>query len=188
MRRRSGGEGGFTLLEVVVAMALFAAGIVALYSLYSGALRLSAGSRDASASVIYARQRMEEALLVPDPVEGVEQGTFGGRYRWEVETVFLPREEETAMDGIRLRVSVGWNDGGAEQAVSLYATRWGWMEKNAGVLSGGLAWKQPGFGPISGVVPTEAGPGQDGRDQRMQGAQGLQGDDYLRAPTRRRVR
>ena len=45
-RRRT--DGGFTLLEVIVAMTLFAAGIVMVTQLFTGALRLSAGSRDAS--------------------------------------------------------------------------------------------------------------------------------------------
>jgi general secretion pathway protein I len=124
MRGRSGAEAGFTLLEVVVAMALFAAGIVGLYSLYSGALRLSAGSRDASASVIYARQRMEEALLVPVPVEGLEQGSFGDRYRWKLQTSIVPSAEETPFDEIRLHVTVTWKDGAEERAVDLSATRW----------------------------------------------------------------
>jgi general secretion pathway protein I len=124
VRGRRGAERGFTLLEVIVAMALFAAGIVALYSMYSGALRLSAGSRDASASVIYARQRMEEALRVPDPVEGVEQGTFGDRFRWTVRTSIGPPAEDTPYDEIRLRVTVMWKDGEAERTVGLSATRW----------------------------------------------------------------
>ena len=124
MRERRGAERGFTLLEVVVAMALLAAGIVGLYSLYSGALRLSAGTRDASASVIYARQRMEEALLVPEPVEGVEQGAFGDRYRWKVQTSIVPPAEETPFDEIRLHVTVTWKDGAEERAVDLSATRW----------------------------------------------------------------
>lgn len=124
MTARRGAEGGFTLLEVVVAMALFAAGIVAVYQLYSGALRLAAGSRDASASSIYARQRMEEALLVPVPVEGVERGTFGDRYRWEVTTSIAPQAEETPYDEVRVRVTVSWSDGEDERAVDLSATRW----------------------------------------------------------------
>lgn len=132
MTARRGAEGGFTLLEVVVAMALFAAGIVAVYQLYSGALRLAAGSRDATASSIYARQRMEEALLAPDPVEGVERGTFGGRYRWEVATSIAPREEETPYDEVRVRVTVSWSDGADERAVDLSATRWRLREGSGG--------------------------------------------------------
>ena len=125
-------EGGFTLLEVIVAMALFAAGIVALFQLYSGALRLSAGARDAAASSIYARQRMEEALLAPNPVEGVEQGAFGDRYRWEVETSVVPSAEELPYDEVRVRVTVTWRDGGDERSVDLSATRWRLREEGAG--------------------------------------------------------
>ena len=132
MRARIRTEGGFTLLEVIVAMTLFAAGIVVVVSLFSGALRLSAGSRDVSASTIYAGQRMEEALLVPNPVEGVERGTFGDNYRWEVATVIAPQEEEKPYDEIRVRVTVRWTDGEDERAVDLSATRWRWREKDEG--------------------------------------------------------
>jgi len=132
VRARIRTEGGFTLLEVIVAMTLFAAGIVVVVSLFSGALRLSAGSRDVSASTIYAGQRMEEALLVPNPVEGVERGTFGDNYRWEVATVIAPQKEEKPYDEIRVRVTVRWTDGEDERAVDLSATRWRWREKDEG--------------------------------------------------------
>jgi general secretion pathway protein I len=133
MRTRRRPEGGFTLLEVIVAMTLFAAGIVMVLRLFSGALRLSAGSRDASASTIYAGQRMEEALLVPNPVEGVERGTFGDKYRWEVATVIAPQEEEEKpYDEIRVHVTVRWTDGEDERAVDLSATRWRWRERDEG--------------------------------------------------------
>jgi len=129
---RGRAPGGFTLLEVVVAMALFAAGIVAVYRLYSGALRLAAGARDASASSIYASQRMEEALLVPNPVEGVEQGSFGERYRWEVATSFVPQEGEKPYDEVHVRVTVSWKDGADERAVDLSSNRWRWRDRPGG--------------------------------------------------------
>jgi len=132
VRARTRPEGGFTLLEVIVAMTLFAAGIVVVVNLFSGALRLSAGSRDVSDSTIYAGQRMEEALLVPNPVEGVERGTFGDNYRWEVATVIAPQKEEKPYDEIRVRVTVRWTDGEDERAVDLSATRWRWREKDEG--------------------------------------------------------
>ena len=132
MRARTRPDGGFTLLEVIVAMTLFAAGIVVVVNLFSGALRLSAGTRDVSDSTIYAGQRMEEALLVPNPVEGVERGTFGDNYRWEVATAISPQEEEKAYDEIRVRVTVRWTDGEDERAVDLSATRWRWREKDEG--------------------------------------------------------
>lgn len=166
MRMRRRPEGGFTLLEVIVAMALFAAGIVAVINLFSGALRLSAGSRDAFASTIYARQRMEEALLVPNPVEGVERGTFGDNYRWEVATSLAPQEEEKPYDEIRLHVTVRWDDAGDERAMDLSATRWRWKGTGGGDLamggdrkptgseSGSGAFSEPGSAPGSGGDPS----------------------------------
>ncbi len=132
MTARRHPDGGFTLLEVIVAMAIFAAGIVAVIHLFSGGLRLSAGSRDAMESTIYARQRMEEALLAPNPVEGRERGMFGEKYRWEVATVFVPQDEEKPYDEIRLRVTVLWRDGEDERSVDLSATRWRWKESHEG--------------------------------------------------------
>lgn len=126
------GEKGFALLEVIVAMALFAAGIVAVSRLFTGSLRLSGGARDASAAAIYARQRMEEALLAPDPVEGVERGAFGEGYRWKLETSILPPGEEAPYDEIRYRVTVTWDDGGQERATEVTAGRWRWRETGAG--------------------------------------------------------
>ena len=126
------GERGFTLLEVIVAMALFAAGIVAISRLFTGALRLSGGARDASAAAIYARQRMEEALLAPDPAEGVEQGDFGEGYRWRLTTSFVPPAEEKPYDEILYRVTVTWDDGGEERATELTAERWRWRKPDAG--------------------------------------------------------
>lgn len=132
MTARRRGMKGFTLLEVIVAMALFAAGIVAISMLFTGSLQLSAGARDASAGAIYARQRMEEALLAPAPAEGVEQGAFGEGYRWKLTTSFVPPEEEKPYDEIRYRVTVTWDDGGQERATDLTATRWRWKETDGG--------------------------------------------------------
>jgi len=144
------GNGGFTLLEVIVAMALFAAGIVAISLLFTGSLRLSGGARDASAGAIYARQRMEEALLAPVPAEGVEQGDFGEGYRWKLETSLVPPEEEKPYDEIRMRVTVRWEDGGDERAVDLSATRWRWKGTGEGDLAVGSGRKPAGSEPGSG--------------------------------------
>ena len=163
------GEKGFTLLEVIVAMALFAAGIVAISRLFTGSLRLSGGARDASAASIYARQRMEEALLVPNPVEGAEQGPFGDKYRWEVATSFVPQEEEKPYDEIQLRVTVRWDDGVDGRAVDLSATRWRWKGTGEGDLAMG-----------SGRKPTGSEPGS--------GGSGGDEGDSSGAPTRRRLR
>jgi hypothetical protein len=178
-------------------MTLFAAGIVVVLRLFSGALRLSAGSRDASASAIYAGQRMEEALIAPNPVEGVEQGAFGDAYRWEVATAFVPQEGEAPYDEIRLRVTVRWFDGEDQRSVDLFATRWRWKGAGEGILAmgggqlpaGGVPWSgalpQPGSGvppkPGSGFLPDPGG--------GVLPDPGIVGDpeDYLAPYVRRRL-
>jgi len=118
------GDRGFTLLEVVVALAICAAGILALLELFSGSLRLSAGANGLSAAQVYASQRMEEALLSPEPVAGLERGSFGERYRWEVETSVAPPEEGNPYREVRIRVTVRWTDGADDRSVEVAATRW----------------------------------------------------------------
>ncbi len=116
---------GFTLLEVVIAMAMLGAGIAALLALFSGSLRLAGGSRDMSAAAVYASQRLEEALLSPDPAEGEEKGPFGEKYRWITRTTFPPPgEQEGLFLPVRIEVIVTWGDSGEEHSVALAATRW----------------------------------------------------------------
>jgi type II secretion system protein I len=115
---------GFTLLEVVVALAILAAGMLAVIDLFSGSLRLSEGAKDVSAAQVYASQRMEEALLAPDPVPGVESGAFGEKYRWETRTTREQPEEDSPFREVRIRVTVSWDDGAGERVVDLVASRW----------------------------------------------------------------
>lgn len=121
--RRTARE-GFTLLEVVVALTILAAGIIAVIELFSGSLRLSEGARDVSAAQVYASQRMEEALFAPDPVPGVLRGDFGGKYRWETRTSWESREGEEKYREVRILVIVSWDDGVQERAVELASSRW----------------------------------------------------------------
>jgi len=123
-RRSRSGADGFTLLEVVVALTIFAVGILAIIELFSGSLRLSEGARDVSAAQVYASQRMEEALLIPNPVPGVERGAFGEKYRWETNTTLMSPEEESPYQEVRIQVFVRWNDGPEERSVDLAASRW----------------------------------------------------------------
>lgn len=129
---RGRGDSGFTLLEVLVALAILAAGLLGLVELLSGSLRLAGGARDTSAASVYASQRLEEALLEPKPLEGEESGLFGEKYRWTTRTSFLPEEEGRPFKPVRVQVTIRWDDGARERAVSVVATRWDWKGADAG--------------------------------------------------------
>lgn len=123
-RGGAGRDGGFTLLEVIVAVTMMGIGIVALAALFSGGLRLAGGSRDLSTASTYAAQRLEEALLAPEPSAGVDSGGFGEKYRWTMRTTPLPPEGDLPFEGTRIEVTVAWDDGGETRSVDLAAVRW----------------------------------------------------------------
>jgi len=130
-------EEGFTLLEVIVAMTILAAGIMAVFGFFSGSMRLSAGSRDTLEASIYAGQRIEEAFLAPNPTEGKDQGLFGDKYRWELVTSIVAHETDEEgeelqemYEGIRMTVTIIWDDGGDERSMEVSAIRWRPVKKD----------------------------------------------------------
>jgi general secretion pathway protein I len=81
----SGCGRGFTLLEVVVAMAIVGLGVVTLLEIFSSGLQLGAKSRDRTEAVAYGRQIMDQFLARRTLVEGTEQGTIGETNRWQLQ-------------------------------------------------------------------------------------------------------
>jgi len=95
MRRR-----GVTLLEVLVAVAVLAVGIVALQRLLVGSVVAVAADRDATRAMAAARAVLAEATLrLPEPgrIEGVRAD--GLRFEREVRPTVHPRLRE-----VRVRV------------------------------------------------------------------------------------
>ena len=119
-----GARAGFTLIEVVVAMTILAAGMAGLMALLRGSLRLSGGARDVTTATLYASQRLEEALLSPLPQDGETRGDFDAKYRWTLSSESLPAEEAIPVEGRLFRVTVGWDDGAEPRSVALSASRW----------------------------------------------------------------
>jgi prepilin-type N-terminal cleavage/methylation domain-containing protein len=76
---------GFTLIEVVVAMAILGIGMTVILELFSGSLRLLRTSGEYTKAVNYARIKMEEITVKPTMNEGIEEGEFDGAYRWQVD-------------------------------------------------------------------------------------------------------
>ena len=78
-RRRAPADRGFTLLEVVVALAILSVAVVACIQLFAGGLRLLklAGEHQEAALIADARTREVSVF-----VEGQETGTDGG-FTWE---------------------------------------------------------------------------------------------------------
>jgi prepilin-type N-terminal cleavage/methylation domain-containing protein len=111
--RRAAAEAGFTLLEVVVAVAIAGLALVGLFQAGSGGL--FAVGRDAAL------------------VEGESSGDDGGGYHWRLQVQPAAQRQGVAADGVTpqnatlysVLVSISWQSRGHEHAVTLQTLRLG---------------------------------------------------------------
>ena len=75
---------GFTLLEVLVALTLFAAVGGALLGLFQSGLRATSLGSDYTHAALLARSKLTELQVYTTLVPGVYEGEFDERYRWRV--------------------------------------------------------------------------------------------------------
>jgi len=115
------GEGGFTLLEVLVAFAILSLAVVALIQGFAQGLRLLKAAGDHQQAVLLADQKVREIVV---PVEGHEQGKEG-TLEWErtvsvVRAPDLQRTPATAKWHVyQIDVKVRWGDKRGVEIVTL---------------------------------------------------------------------
>ena len=80
-------QGGFSLLEVLVAFAIFSAGLGIIFQVYSVGSRTAAAGADYAAAALVARARAAEAGIL-DPRNSAEyRGTEAQGYDWVVRVI-----------------------------------------------------------------------------------------------------
>lgn len=121
---------GFTLLEVLVAMAILGVGLIVIIELFSGGLRLGRTAEEYTRAVGYARMKLEEISLAKTLEEGIEEGEFDREYRWQMEVKkvdLLPPGKETSYQPpvalYRVRIAVLWKSGIRERTTALESYR-----------------------------------------------------------------
>ncbi len=132
MHKRANGlrDRGFTLIEVVVAMAVLGVGLVVIIELFSGGLRLERTSEEFSQAVNFARMKMEEINLQEKIEEGTQSGQFDKFFRWETEwkridVLPLEKVQESTLpiELFQLRVNVFWKSGSKERSTGVETYR-----------------------------------------------------------------
>jgi general secretion pathway protein I len=83
-------HGGFTLLEVLVALTIAGLGVVTLLQVFSLGLRLGARSTTSTEAVAYGARVMDELLARKKLSEGSDSGTLGTVGRWKSQVQTLP--------------------------------------------------------------------------------------------------
>jgi len=107
-------EGGFTLLEVLVAFAILAFALAAAYGVFSDASRSVASGERYGQALALAESRLAAIDAAPPGETWDGSGEYEDIYRWTVETSPLP---DTVSDSVPLvpvavSVTVSWEDGG----------------------------------------------------------------------------
>ena len=124
-------QGGYTLIEIIVAFAILALGLTMLLGTLSGATRQVRHAGDAGRAALHAQSLLAEFGELPQP--GTRGGELEpGRYRWRLDSAPWnaparrrgpQRIDPNAARLLRLQLQVEWGEGGPRQRVQLSSLR-----------------------------------------------------------------
>lgn len=98
---------GFTLVEVIVAIAVLAISLVMIMQLFSGGLKISKASCDYTRAIVHAKDKMEELSIAS--VQG--SGKFEDGFEWESEVQpyeGLNKSEDSDFNIVEIKVKISW--------------------------------------------------------------------------------
>jgi prepilin-type N-terminal cleavage/methylation domain-containing protein len=130
---KSRGRGGFTLLEVAVALAIMGLGVVTCLQVFSGSLRVQDRASRRSRAVLFARAVMDAELAKTEITNRSEEIDTAEGYQGRVtvrdagpdDGVTFPEDWEGTLD-LTLRVvevEVSWQDGAGVKRYTLQSLR-----------------------------------------------------------------
>ena len=104
---------GFSLMEVMVALAIMSISLVAIFQLYSIALRSIKKADDYTNAVLYARSMMDEAYALADLAEAATSKEMGKAYKVIREVVLQSSSEDGKTKLYQITVTVTWPPSGS---------------------------------------------------------------------------
>jgi len=110
-------QSGFTLLEVVVALAVLAVALTALLSLRNHDVALQAHARHLVTATALAKDKLEELSRVADADRIQSSGDFGEHYPgylWKQQS-----QPTLAPEWVEMTVTVSWPEGARQEQVVL---------------------------------------------------------------------
>jgi general secretion pathway protein I len=118
---------GFTLIEVVVALAILGIGLTVIIELFSGGLRLARASMEYTEAVNYARIKMEEIAVKPGLEEGTQEGESEDKtFRWQVGvkkvdllSIDKSVDYKPPIELFQVKIDVFWKSGAKERSTSV---------------------------------------------------------------------
>ena len=118
-------EGGFTLLELLLAFMVFALSFATVLEILSGSMRNTVRARHFTEAALTAQSIMDQVGVVIPLEDGMQLSGEDGAYRWdlqiyeyeggenELDTIALA--ELTGIALLQVELYVSWGEGAAEQ-------------------------------------------------------------------------
>jgi len=116
---------GFTLLEVMVSMAILGIALTCILQLFSGGLDSVKRSGEYTEALLYAKGKMDEVISSGDLTEGEESGEFDNEnYKWHIEIKPAEFREEEEYKNLPLKICeltlrVSWLGDGKEKNIEI---------------------------------------------------------------------
>lgn len=102
---------GFTLIEVIVAMAILGISLTLVMQLFSGGLKSAKAASDYTRAIVHAKDKMEELSSMLND----ESGEFEDGFKWEAGTEIYKAHEESGYNLLKLKVKIIWPEALAKQ-------------------------------------------------------------------------
>jgi len=131
---RRPGDAGFTLLEIIVALAILGVAFALAMELLGTGVRSAKASQDYTHAALLARQKMAEIAVTSSLTTAADGGDFGGGFRWasDVRPV-ADQDEDRPARLYQVRVRVTWPARAGEKSLDLYTLRMAVDEAKLGV-------------------------------------------------------
>ena len=122
------GAGGFTLIEVLVALTVLSLSLAIIYAVFSASIRGNRLAEEYEQATLIAESKLN-AMGIAEPIqEGSTSGSWNDQFRWNA--VVAPYHEQgrdETKDVLRrpltVTVTVSWGDPGEEKSVALTTLR-----------------------------------------------------------------
>lgn len=122
MSRAPARQRGFSLLEVIAAIAILAIAFAALMQVAGSSLSLTARANERTQAALRARTLLDGAFVMEPVREGSSEGRFDDTYRWRMNVArYRPPDDATRDDAsdaggmFRIDLDVVWGDPSSER-------------------------------------------------------------------------
>ncbi len=122
---------GFTLIEVLLAVAILGIGLCVIMELFAGGLRSAKVSEEYTKATLYGKMKMEELLAASDLAEGSLAGSFDDQFSWTAEvriknpTFSTPPDPEPTLpiDLYQIVLKVTWSSVRGQKSIEIESLR-----------------------------------------------------------------